>query len=106
VSAVSPGLLLVGCGLLVRGAGAACDVERSPVRKTVRLVLIIFNEITALFTEVGSAACFSGPQYTIPQLCYRSAQNAIPQCFQICQCAMRNAALRILPLRTITVRKK
>jgi hypothetical protein len=42
---------------------------------------------------VGSAACFSGPQYTIPQLCFRSAQNAITQCFQICQCAMRNAAI-------------
>jgi hypothetical protein len=44
-------------------------------------------------SEVGSAACFSGPQYTIPQLCFRSAQNAITQCFQICQCAMRNAAI-------------
>ncbi len=44
-------------------------------------------------SEVGSAACFSGPQYTIPQLWYRSAQNAITQCFQICQCAMRNAAI-------------
>jgi hypothetical protein len=43
--------------------------------------------------EVGSAACFSGPQYTIPQLCFRSAQNAITQCFHICQCAMRNAAI-------------
>jgi hypothetical protein len=43
--------------------------------------------------EVGSAACFSGPQYTIPQLRYRSAQNAITQCFQICQCAVRNAAI-------------
>ncbi len=43
--------------------------------------------------EVGSAACFSGPQYTIPQLCYHSAQSAITQCFQICQCAMRNAAI-------------
>ncbi len=43
--------------------------------------------------EVGSAAGFSGPQYTIPQLCFRSAQNAITQCFQICQCAMRNAAI-------------
>ena len=42
---------------------------------------------------MGSAACFSGPQYTIPQLCYRSAQYAITQCFQICQCAMRNAAI-------------
>jgi hypothetical protein len=42
---------------------------------------------------VGSAACFLGPQYTIPQLCYRSAQNAITQCFQIRQCAMRNAAI-------------
>jgi hypothetical protein len=42
---------------------------------------------------VGSAACFSGPQYTIPQLCSRNAQNAIPQCFQICQCAMRIAAI-------------
>ncbi len=46
-----------------------------------------------LKAEVGSAACFSGPQYTIPQLCYRSAQSAITQCFQICQCAMRNAAI-------------
>ncbi len=27
------------------------------------------------------------------QLCYRSAQNAITQCFKICQCAMRNAAI-------------
>ncbi len=45
------------------------------------------------FPEVGSAACFSGPQYTIPQPCCRSAQNAITQCFQICQCAMRNAAI-------------
>ncbi len=26
---------------------------------------------------MGSAACFSGPQYTIPQLCFCSAQNAI-----------------------------
>ncbi len=43
--------------------------------------------------EVGSAACFSGQQYTIPQLCYRSAQSAITQYFQICQCAMRNAAI-------------
>jgi len=42
---------------------------------------------------VGSAACFSGPQYTIPQLCYRSAQNAITQCFQICQWCVRNAAI-------------
>ncbi len=42
---------------------------------------------------MGSAAFFSGPQYTIPQLCYRSAQNAITQCFQICQCAVRNAAI-------------
>jgi hypothetical protein len=42
---------------------------------------------------VGSAACFSGPQCTIPQLFYRSAQGAITQCFQICQCAMRNAAI-------------
>jgi hypothetical protein len=44
---------------------------------------------------VGSAACFSGPQYTIPQFCYRSAQSAITQCFQICQCACakRNAAI-------------
>jgi hypothetical protein len=49
VSAVSPELLLAGCGLLVREGGAACDVKRSSVRKTVRLVLIIFNEITALF---------------------------------------------------------
>jgi hypothetical protein len=44
-------------------------------------------------TEVGSAAYFSGPQYTIQQLCYRSAQCAITQCFQICQYAMRNAAI-------------
>ncbi len=43
--------------------------------------------------EVGSAACFSCPQYTIPQLCYCSAQNAITQCFQICQCAVLNAAI-------------
>jgi hypothetical protein len=46
-----------------------------------------------IFSEVGSAAFFSGPQYTIPQLCYCSAQNAITQCFQICQYAMRNAAI-------------
>ncbi len=46
-----------------------------------------------VLAEVGSAACFSGPQYTISQLCFRSAQNAITQCFQICQCAMRNAAI-------------
>ena len=44
-------------------------------------------------SEVGSAICFSGPQYAIPQLCFRSAQNAITQCFQIRQCAMRNAAI-------------
>ncbi len=42
---------------------------------------------------MGSAACFSGPQYTISQLCYLSLQNTIMQCFQICQCAMRNAAI-------------
>jgi hypothetical protein len=49
--------------------------------------------ISVYIAEVGSAAYFSGPQYTIPQLCFRSAQNAITQCFQICQCAMRNAAI-------------
>jgi hypothetical protein len=42
---------------------------------------------------VGGATCFSGPQYAIPQLCFRSAQNAITQVFQICQCAMRNSAI-------------
>jgi hypothetical protein len=42
---------------------------------------------------VGSAAYFSGPQYTIPQPFYGSAQNAITQCFQICKCAVRNAAI-------------
>jgi hypothetical protein len=52
----------------------------------------IFSTVYIL-PEVGSAACFSGPQYTIPQLCNRSAQSAITQCFQICQCAMRNAAI-------------
>ncbi len=43
--------------------------------------------------EVGSAICFSGPQYAIPQLCFRSAQNTITQVFQICQCALRNFAI-------------
>jgi hypothetical protein len=57
------------------------------------MILKFVREETAHLAEVGSAACFSGPQYTIPQLCYRSAQNAITQCFQICQCAMRNAAI-------------
>jgi hypothetical protein len=49
--------------------------------------------VYVVYTEVGSAACFSGPQCTIPQLFYRSAQGTITQCFQICQCAMPNAAI-------------
>ncbi len=61
-------------------------------------VIVLRWDFTSFFAgvfnpEVGSEVYFSGPQYTIPQLCFRSAINAITQCFQICQCAMRNAAI-------------
>jgi hypothetical protein len=62
------------------------SVQTDTINRVTMLTLLI----TA---EVGSAACFSGPQYTIPQPIYRSAQNAITQCFQICKCAVRNAAI-------------
>ncbi len=57
------------------------------------IFLLKSKSLSGHYAEVGSAACFSGPQYTIPQLCYCSAQKAITQCFQICQCNMRSAAI-------------
>ncbi len=57
-------------------------------RGTFSDVIIHYN-----LPEVGSAICFSGPQYAIPQFCFRSPQNAITQVFQIFQCAMRNSAI-------------
>jgi hypothetical protein len=72
----------------------------------IHLCNVVLYMHTVGYPEVGSVACFCGPQYTIPQLCYRSAQNAITQCFQICQCAMRNAAIADTCATYNTVRKK
>jgi fructose 1,6-bisphosphatase len=49
--------------------------------------------MSVIKAEVGSAICFSSPQYAIPQLCRRSAQNALAQVLQICHCVMRNSAI-------------
>jgi hypothetical protein len=83
-------------------SSAAFDILQTHSRLPVSLFSVIIPALGSLkrvterifkLAEVGSAICFSGPQYAIPQLCFRSPQNAITQVFQIFQCAMRNSAI-------------